>query len=258
VGSALAEVEARAMKLLVVSDIHANWPALQAIREEADAVVCLGDIVSYGPFPRECVAWVRERATHIVRGNHDTALAYRVDPRAADFKRELARATLAHHRRLLSPGEVGWLRRLRKEVRFRFDEYSFHAVHASPRDPLYSYHLTPDLDDESLKRNPEGVQADFILVGHTHLPMIRGAWTKVILNPGSVGQPLDGNPRASYAVIKDGVAEIRRVAYDIEVTVAGIREMGLGDDVTRALITILLTGKPLGGSPGDTGAGSVG
>lgn len=245
------------MKLLVISDVHANWPALQAIREEADAVVCLGDLVSYGPFPRECVAWVREHGMHVVRGNHDTALAYRVDPRAADFKRELAEATLAHHRRMLSCDEVAWLRELPTEARFRRDNYSFHAFHASPKDHLFSYRLTPDLSDEELKKEVEGVRADFVLLGHTHLPMSRGAWTKVILNPGSVGQPLDGNPRASYAVIKGGVAEIRGVAYDIEVTVAGIREMGLGEDVTRALIAILLTGKPLGGFPGDTGAGSL-
>ena len=234
------------MKLLVISDIHANWPALQAIREEADAVVCLGDIVSYGPFPKECVAWVREHATHVIRGNHDTALAYRVDPRAAGFKRELASATLAHHRRLLSPSEVGWLRRLPKELRFRLEEYSFHAVHAAPSDHLYSYRITPDLPDEDLKKEMEGVRADIVLLGHTHLPMSRGAWTKVVLNPGSVGQPLDGNPRASYAVIKDGVAEIQRVVYDIEATVAGIRKMGLADEVARSLTTILLTGKPLG------------
>jgi putative phosphoesterase len=201
---------------------------------------------------------VRERATHIVRGNHDTALAYRVDSRVAGFKRELAEATLAHHRRGLSRDDVSWLRLLPTEVRFRFDEYSFHAVHASPKDHLFSYRLTPDLSDEELKKEVEGVRADIVLLGHTHLPMSRGAWTKVILNPGSVGQPLDGNPRASYAVIKDGVAEIRRVAYDIEVTVAGIREMGLGDDVTRALITILMTGKPLSNPVAESGAGSLG
>lgn len=245
------------MKLLVVSDIHGNWPALQAIREDADAVVCLGDVVSYGPFPRECVAWVREHATYAVRGNHDTALAYRVDPKAAGFKQELARATLAHHRQILAREDVAWLRRLPREVSFRFDGYSFHAVHASPRDPLYSYRLTPDLDDEALKKDLEGVRADLILVGHTHLPMSRGAWTKVILNPGSVGQPLDGNPRASYAVIQDGVTEIRRVPYDIEATIAGIRAMGLAGDVTRALITILLTGQPAGDSPGGREVGSL-
>ncbi len=245
------------MKLLVVSDIHANWPALQAIREEADAIVCLGDIVSYGPFPRECVAWVREHATYVVRGNHDTALAYRVDPRAAGFKRELASATLAHHRRSLSRKDVTWLRDLPTEARFRFGEYSFHALHASPADHLFSYRLTPDLADDELKKEVEQVRADIVLVGHTHLAMSRGAWTKVILNPGSVGQPLDGDPRASYAVIEDGVAEIRRVAYDTEATVAGIREMGLAEDATLALITILLTGRPLGQSSEEGEAGSL-
>lgn len=121
-------------------------------------------------------------------------------------------------------------------------------MHASPADHLFSYRLTPNLADDELKREVEQVRADILLVGHTHLPMSRGAWTKVILNPGSVGQPLDGNPRASYAVIKDGVAEIRRVAYDIEVTVAGIREMGLAEAMAETLIAILRTGKPSGGS----------
>jgi diadenosine tetraphosphatase ApaH/serine/threonine PP2A family protein phosphatase len=80
--------------------------------------------------------------------------------------------------------------------------------------------------------------------------MIRGAWTKVVLNPGSVGQPLDGDPRASYAVIQNGVAEIRRVDYDIEAAVAGIRGMELPDEVSAALIHILRAGK----SPAGVGA----
>lgn len=237
------------MKLLVLSDIHANWPALQAIREEADAVVCLGDIVSYGPFPRECMAWVRERAAHVVRGNHDTALAYGRDPQVAGFKRELARATLEHHRRILSPEDRAWLRELPTEIGFRFDDYAFHAIHASPADHLFSYRLTPDLGDDELKKEVEGVRADVLLVGHTHLPMSRGAWTKVILNPGSVGQPLDGDPRASYAVIQDGVVEIRRVGYDVEAAATGIRETGLPEEIANALISILRTGRPPAGPP---------
>jgi len=245
------------MKLLVVSDIHGNWPALQAIRDEADTVVCLGDIVSYGPFPRECVAWVRERAGYVVRGNHDSALAVGGDPRAAGFKQKLAHATLAHHRKILARADLTWLKNLPSEARFRFDDYSFYAVHASPRDHLFSYRLTPDLDEGAFKKEVEGVRADIMLLGHTHLPMIRGAWTKVVLNPGSVGQPLDGDPRASYAVIQDGVAEIRRVEYDIEAAVTGIRKMGLADDVTQKLISMLRTGKPCPGlGPdirGDTG-----
>jgi putative phosphoesterase len=232
------------MRLLIVSDIHANWPALRAIQERADVVMCLGDIVSYGPYPRECLAWVRERAVHVVRGNHDTALAYETESGAAAFKRELALATLERHRRLLDDGDLAWLRSLPTEVNFRLEDYRFHAVHASPTDHLFSYRITPDLDDEELKKEVAEVRADIVLLGHTHLPMSRGAWTKVVLNPGSVGQPLDGDPRASYAVIEDGMAEIRRVEYDVEATVAGIRGMGLANEVAEELIDMLRTGEP--------------
>jgi len=232
------------MRLLVLSDIHGNWPALQAIEEDTDAVVCLGDMVSYGPFPHECIAWVQERAAHVLRGNHDTALAFHADPNAAGFKRELARATLAVHRRTLSGYAMDWLRSLPTQVRFRFDDHSFHLFHASPSNHLYSYRLTPQLPEEELKKEVQGVQADLLCVGHTHLPMVRRAWRTVILNPGSVGQPLDADPRASYAVVQDGVAEIRRVPYDIETTIAGIRKMELSIEVAEALIGILRTGQP--------------
>ena len=243
------------MRLLLISDIHANWQALQAIREEADAVVCLGDIVSYGPSPQECVAWVRDHATYAVRGNHDTALAYQVDPRAAGFKRELAEATLAHHRRILSRDNTAWLRGLPTEVRFRFDSRSFHAMHASPLDHLFSYRLTPDLANEELKKEIEGVLADILLLGHTHLAMGRTAWTRMVFNPGSVGQPLDGDPRASYVVIENGAAEIRRVAYDVEATITGLRKIGLGEVETEALASILRTGKPVVAPAGESERG---
>jgi putative phosphoesterase len=139
---------------------------------------------------------------------------------------------------------MDWLRSLPTQVRFRFDDHDFHALHASPADHLFSYRLTPELPDEELRKEVQGVQADLLCVGHTHLPMVRRAWSMVILNPGSVGQPLDGDPRASYAVVQDGVAEIRRVPYDIEATFAGIRKMGLSVEAAEALIGILRTGRP--------------
>ncbi len=236
------------MRLLVVSDIHGNWPALQAIHENADAVLCLGDIVTYGPFPRECLAWVRERGTHVLRGNHDTALVSSIDPKAAGFKAALAAATLAVHRTLLTEEETDWLRRLPAEVTIRLDDYRLFAVHASPKDPLFSYALTPELSDQDVKTELEGVRADMILVGHTHRPMTRGAGSKVLVNPGSVGQSLDGDPEASYAVIEGGVAMVRRVPYDVEKTVDGIRRMGVGEGVAGALITILRTGRASAGA----------
>jgi putative phosphoesterase len=232
------------MKVLVLADIHGNWPALRAIPEEADLVVCLGDLVSYGPFPKECLAWIRERARYIVRGNHDTALAFGIEPGAAGHKAALARVTLEKHRGLLTSADVAWLGGLPVEETFRVDGYRFHAVHASPKDPLLSYQLTPELPDEDLRKELEDVRADLVLAGHTHLPMSRGAWSKVLLNPGSVGQPLDGDPRASYAVVQDGVAEIRRAAYDVEATIAGIRRMGLDVDAGEALAEILRSGAP--------------
>ena len=207
-------------------------------------MVCLGDMVSYGPFPHDCIAWVEERAAHVLRGNHDTALAFHIDPNAAGFKRELAQATLAVHRRALSGHAVDWLRSLPTQLRFRFGDHSFHALHASPSDHLFSYRLTPDLSDEELKKEVQGVQADLLCVGHTHLPMVRRAGSMAILNPGSVGQPLDADPRASYAVVRDGVAEIRRVRYNMEATIAGIRKMGLSVEAAEALIGILRTGQP--------------
>jgi len=197
---------------------------------------------------------VRERAVHTIRGNHDTALSHGSETGAAAFKKALALATLEQHRRLLSAGELAWLRDLPTETSFRLDDYRFSAFHATPTDHLFSYRITPDLDDEELKKEVADVRADIVLLGHTHLPMSRGAWTKVVVNPGSVGQPLDGDPRASYAVIEDGMAEIRRVEYDIEATAAGIREMGLAEDAAASLVAILTTGRPLDGpaSGGDT------
>jgi putative phosphoesterase len=243
------------MKLLIVSDIHANWPALRAIPEDADVVVCLGDMVSYGPYPRECMAWVRMHATYVVRGNHDTALAYGEDSRARGFKRELAHATLIRHELALSHEEVAWLRRLPTEERFRFADHTYHAVHASPLDTLYSYRITPDLPERELESETMAVRADFLLLGHTHLPLIRGVRSTVVVNPGSVGQPLDGDPRASYGVIRDGVPEIHRVAYDVEETVKGIRDMGLADHVAKALQRLLRTGEPLSDAACEEDAG---
>jgi predicted phosphodiesterase len=245
------------MRVLVVSDIHANWPALRAICEDADVVVCLGDIVSYGPFPAECLAWVRAHAAHVVRGNHDTALALGVEPGAASFKRELARLTLESHRTLLDKTDLEWLGTRPTECRFRCGDYRLYATHASPSDHLYSYRMTPDFPESDLRREVEGIRADLVLLGHTHLPMCRGAWTTVVLNPGSVGQPLDGDARASYAIIQDGIAEIRRVSYDVESAVAGIRHLRLPREAADALIVMLRTGRPAARSAG-TSCGMVG
>ncbi|MFN3477649.1 MAG: metallophosphoesterase family protein [Candidatus Methylomirabilales bacterium] len=234
------------MKILVLSDIHANFAALEAVVQaegDFDRLIVLGDLVSYGPRPRECIEFVQRHAFVAVRGNHDHALAFNVDPRCSSVNKPLALATLRYHRTLLTDEAVEYLGKLPRSQKFHLDGYRFYAAHASPRDNLYSYRLTPELPDEALKKEISRVRADFLLLGHTHLPMVRGAGSRVVVNPGSVGQPRDGVPEASYAVIQDGVAEIKGVKYDLQKTVRALEVLPLEEAIIGRLITILETGR---------------
>jgi putative phosphoesterase len=232
------------MKILVISDLHANWPALEAVltAEPFDRLVVGGDLVSYGPHPREVVDAVSRHATLVVRGNHDEALARRIECGCSPSNRPLANATQRVHHRLLSTEELGVLGALPKTARLDIGGQALFAVHAAPRDELYSYALTPAAPDDVLERELGEVTADYIVLGHTHLPMVRRLGSRLVLNPGSVGQPRDGDPRASYAVIEDGVVTLRRAAYDIDRTARDIRALGLEAPLAERLVAILATG----------------
>jgi protein phosphatase len=233
------------MRILVISDLHANWPALEAVlaAEAFDRLVVVGDLVSYGPHPREVVELVRRRATVAVRGNHDEALAHGVDCRCAPSSKPLAQATRAVHRELLAAEAADFLGRLPRTARFEAGGLTFFAVHASPRSHLYRYTLTPHASAEHLRHQISSVQAQYVLLGHTHFPMIRTVGHRVVINPGSVGQPRDGDRRASYALIEDGVATLRRVGYDIERTARDVRALQIPTMVCDRLVSILRTGR---------------
>lgn len=233
------------MKVLVISDLHANRPALEAVldAEPYDALVVCGDLVSYGPHPREVVEFVRAHATLAIRGNHDHALATGKDCRCSPASRPLALPTLACHATMLDEDHLRYLRRLPYTGSLRLDGYTYHTVHASPRDRLYRYTLTPDAPDRHLAGQVRQVRADFVLLGHTHLPMVRGVGFRLVVNPGGLGQPRDGDPRAPYAVIEDGRVQLRRVRYDVERTVKGLRRLPLDRDVIERLAAILRHGR---------------
>jgi putative phosphoesterase len=233
------------MRILVISDLHANWPALDAVlaAEPFDRLFVIGDLVSYGPHPREVVDFVERRADLVVRGNHDNALGLGEDCRCAPSSKPLAEATRAVHRELLSPEQVMWLGRLPLTAIAREAGSSFYAVHASPRDHLFRYTLVPSAPDDHLRHELRGVRADYVLLGHTHFPMVRQAGRRVVLNPGSVGQPRDGDRRAAYAVIEDGNVTLKRVAYDIERTVRDLKRLPLDGSVVDRLTAILQAGK---------------
>ena len=234
------------MKTLIISDIHSNYEALFAVidRENADQVICLGDLVDFGPQPAEVVQWVRHHVKdHCVMGNHDDALAHHRDCRSGPVFHDLAEATREMNRALLTHEQLTYLRELPPVVTVNIEGYRLRLAHATPAGNLYDNHLQPSVEDENLAVAMQGYDADFICCGHTHLPMVRSIGRQTFVNPGSVGLPLDGDPRASYAVFHEGKIKLRRLAYDIGKVVRKWRESALREEMVQRLASILESGR---------------
>lgn len=227
------------MKILVLADIHSNWPALAAIRERFDVCLFLGDLVDYGTEPIPCIDWVREHATAAVRGNHDHAVCQRVSPREGTGFRSLACATRPWHWQTLTPSYMKYLARLPVTKRLAVDGRDFFLVHATPRDPMDEYLAG---DARGWLERLESVEADFVCVGHTHIPFHLDLGRVQVINPGSVGQPRDGDPRCSYAVIENGRVQIRRQDYDIDATLRHMQQSGIAPEAVELTETVLRTG----------------
>lgn len=227
------------MKILVLADIHSNWFALNAIRETFDACLFVGDLVEYGVDPVPCIDWVRRHATCSIRGNHDHSLAQRVPPPDGAGFRKLAGATRSLHWELLRPSHIKFLSQLPVTQNLMLDGLRFHMVHATPRDPMDEYLAA---DNEGWAKRLENVEADIVCVGHTHIQFHLTLPKCQVLNPGSVGQPRDGDPRAAYAIIEDGQVKLRRVEYDIEATIQQLQGSGLESDLIQMASMVLRSG----------------
>lgn len=218
------------MRILVLGDIHSNWAALQAIEEEFEHCVFTGDLVDYGTDPLPCIDWIRRNTDAAVRGNHDHAIAQHVQPLGNTGFRRLAAATRPLHWACLDSRRLKFLARLPITTHFRVDDYTIQLVHATPRDPMDEY-LGADL--LAWQQRLHDVQAEIVCVGHSHVPFHLDLGRIQVLNPGSVGQPRDGDPRASYAIIEDGNVSLHRVSYDIDSAVEQVRSTGVKDWVVR-------------------------
>lgn len=235
------------MRILIISDIHGNWPALQAVlaaEPDADQILCLGDLVNYGPQPAECVAWAMKNLTSdwLIQGNHDRAVGLDEDPRCSIVYKPLAAATQEVSKQALTLEMKQYLARLQPLQRFKLNEAICMACHAVPSQPLYEY-LTEQSpmtlwESELLAVN----YPDFLFVGHTHLPMKTHYRRTLVVNPGSVGQPKDGDPRASYAVWDDGEVTLRRAEYDVEQTIRAYSGLRLDSHTLNVLAEVLRTG----------------
>ena len=189
------------MRILVVSDIHGNRAALEAVREPHDVCLCLGDVVDYGPEPAACVDWVRANAAHCVRGNHDHGVAHNVEVQGVSGFRYLTAATRPTTVKLLSNEQRRYLADLPTTVALTLGGKRFLLVHGTPRDPMDEYALATAENWQPLLA---GVSADFVLVGHTHQLYSLDVNGVTVVNPGSVGLNRNNDPRATYAVIDDG------------------------------------------------------
>ncbi|WP_435348336.1 metallophosphoesterase family protein [Haloarchaeobius sp. HRN-SO-5] len=215
------------MRFGVISDVHGNAVALRAVLDDmptVDGLLCAGDVVGYGPSPGECVDELRERDVPTVEGNHDRAVV-----RNAGFRfNDVAQAGIEYSRDHLTETQFDWLSALPTE-RLAHDG-DVKVVHGHPDDPdHYTY---------SNEFGPALLHGESVLIlGHTHVQGHETFDEGIVLNPGSVGQPRDGDPRAAYAILDldDGTVEERRVEYDVERVQTQIREAGLPERLATRL-----------------------
>lgn len=228
------------MRILLLSDIHANRPALEAIREEFDLCLFLGDLVDYGVEPRPCIDWVRRNARYAVRGNHDHGAAQRIYVQGVGGFRYLTGVTRPKTIQNVTDDDRRYLAGLPTTLWLTLSGKRFLLVHATPRDPMDEF-APPDPD--AWKRRLQNIDADYVCVGHSHVQYMLQVGKTTVINPGSVGLPRDGDPRAAYAIITDEGPVLKRVAYPIDEAVSALYSARLPEPAVQALSEVLRTGR---------------
>lgn len=233
-------------RVAVITDIHANLPALDAVLAHIDdagitRVVCGGDLVGYAPWPDEVCAGVRERGIPTIYGNYDFGVGRDSDDcgcaYVTDHDRALGDQSIAWTNAHTSAEHKTWLRGLPFDLRFTLGDRRVRLVHGSPR--KVNEYLFEDKPARTFERIAAGADCDVLVFGHTHKPWVATFGDVLFVNCGSVGKPKDGDPRAAYAVLEataQGIAvTIERVAYDVDAVAAAISSSGLPSEFARKL-----------------------
>ncbi len=231
------------MKIVIISDIHANYDAWRALPEDYDELWVLGDLVNYGPQPVEVVSEVMVRASLVVQGNHDYAVAHEDDSMWTPHYRAIAEATRRFTSSVLGDTQKTYLRNLPLHAATERCGKRFHLTHAMPSNPLYG---RCSANADQWIEEIATTAADILLVGHTHVPFIRRIGDKILLNPGSIGQPRTGASHASYAVWRNGEFELKTFRYPVESTVRKLKALSLPGPVELELVELLQTGSVSG------------
>ncbi len=227
------------MRIVIISDIHGNFDALSALQERYDELWVLGDLVNYGPEPVAVVEYVREKARVAVRGNHDHSIGFNADPQCSPRFREMAEATRRFTDSVLTFGQKHFLRQLPLRTEIERAGARFYLCHAIPSDPLFGY---CEAGSDQWIAEADTIDADFICVGHTHIPAVRSIGSRVVVNPGSLGQPKGGGPEARYAVWQDGSVELKSYPYNVESAAAKVETLPIASSLRDELSEILRTG----------------
>ncbi len=235
---------ANTKSIAVIADAHANLPALQAVlkdirRRDIDQVWYLGDFLGYGAFPNEVVDEIRSNGDRVIVGNHDLSVIHIPDERLKRLQRKNYSKFLSFGwtQRNLSPANRSYLLALPPQLKVRALETDFLLVHGSPA--RIDEPLTRSMPDLRFEELADQVRADVVLCGHTHVYFDRSHNDVRFINPGSVGRPFDGDPRASYAVLTRVNREIQseniRVKYNVQRAVQAMQQRGFADDMIQSI-----------------------
>ena len=213
------------MKLGIISDVHSNLIALKKVLSElkdVGMIIHAGDIVGYNPYPNEVVKIFREKNIFSILGNHDMAV---ITGDTSNFNPVGAEA-VCWTRNVLSDENLCFLKSLKKREKIKIGNTNIAVIHGSPWDDdeyVYENGLSKKFLDE--------VNAEILVYGHTHVPCLKKFGNGIIINPGSVGQPRDGNPKACFCILDPDKksAEIKRIDYDINTVMQKIIEYKLPD-----------------------------
>jgi putative phosphoesterase len=237
------------MRVAILTDIHANLPALEAALERIDAlgiddVYCGGDLVGYGPSPNDVCRLIEERGIPTIYGNYDYAIARDQDDCGCAYvtahDRELGQQSVAWTLANTDQRSKDFMRGLPFDLRFDLDGARVRLVHGSPR--KVNEYLFEDKPAKTFERIAADADCDVLVFGHTHKPWVREYGAVLFVNCGSVGKPKDGDPRAGFAVIEpDGEGSVRvsieRVEYDADGVAREVAAAGLPTEYADKLLT---------------------
>ncbi len=236
-------------RVIIFGDLHANWEALLALQQaerRPDAVLCLGDIVGYGPDPKRCLDAVRASVTHLIGGLHDRAMGK--DSLTADatkdfsWDEDLLEASWTHTRSMLSVEERTYLASLPTQLTVEVAGTRFHLTRLMPDDVESESRVLVTMPQAQLRERFGDVEADIILLGGTHVPALRQVGDRLVVCPGSLGLPRYGVPDPTFAAWQDGRVQVHHLHYHPQDTIRKLSLLPLAPEHTLRLQSILQTG----------------